>query len=397
VTTASDAAGRRAGASLGAIQPFRVQVSDAVLADLRRRLADTRFPVASPAPGWSEGPPADYIRELLEYWRDGFDWRAQERLINGLPQFRDPAAGDGLHLIHARSAEADAFPLLLIHGWPGSFWEFHRILPLLTDPGAHGADPADAFHVVAPSLPGYGWSAAPGRTGCDPASIAAIFAELMSELGYARYGAQGGDWGARISAQLGVIAADRVAGVHLNFPSFITPGPYQDVAQFSESDRAALHAARAFGIDRAAYLHLQSTRPQTPAYALSDSPAGLAAWIAEKFWEWTDHDGDLRAAVSVEDLLTIITIYWVTNSIGSSMRLYREHGRRPWTTRVPVPAGCAVFPGDTSPPVRGWVEKFLDVRQWTQMPRGGHFAALEEPELLASDIRAFFRPLRNPS
>jgi pimeloyl-ACP methyl ester carboxylesterase len=376
------------------MKPFRVHVAEDALADLGRRIAATRFPPPSPGEAWSDGTSEAYLRELLAYWRDGFDWRAQEERINALSHFQSEADGRKLHFVHARSAEPDALPLLLTHGWPGSFWEFHRIIPLLTDPAAHGGDPRDAFHVVVPSLPGYGWSAIPDKPGCDPAAIARAFAALMANLGYDTYGAQGGDWGARISAQMGVSDADHVVGVHLNFPSFITPPPDFDGSGLDAADRAALEAARAFGRDDAAYLQLQSTRPQTPAFGLSDSPAGLAAWIVEKYREWTDCDGEVDRAIGRDDLLTIITIYWVTNTIGPSMRLYHEHGRRPWNQRVPVPAGCAVFPAETSPPVRSWVERFLDVRQWTDMPRGGHFAALEQPDLLAADIRRFFRPLR---
>jgi pimeloyl-ACP methyl ester carboxylesterase len=374
------------------LKPFHVHVTDDVLLDLRRRLSATRLPPPSPAERWSDGTDSAFLGELLGYWRDGFDWRKQEALINALPQFLAQADDRKLHVVHARSAEADALPLLLIHGWPGSFWEFRRILPLLTDPAAHGGDPRDAFHVVIPSLPGYGWSAVPDTPGCDPAAIAGAFAALMAGLGYDRYGAQGGDWGSRIAAHLGVADAGHVLGLHLNFPSFISPPPDYDGSGLAPADRAALRAARTFAADGLGYLHLQSTRPQTAAFGLSDSPAGLAAWIAEKYREWSD--GDLGTAIDRDDLLTIITIYWVTNTIGPSMRLYREHGRRPWNQQVPVPAGCAVFPAETSPPVRAWVEQFLDVRQWTEMPRGGHFAALEQPALLAADIRKFFRPLR---
>jgi pimeloyl-ACP methyl ester carboxylesterase len=374
------------------VKPFHVHVPDDVLRDLRRRLCATKFPPPSPAEPWSDGTDSAFLGELLEYWRDSFDWRRQEALINALPQFLAEADGRTLQVVHARSAEADALPLLLIHGWPGSFWEFRRILPLLTDPAAHGGDPRDAFHVVIPSLPGYGWSAVPDAPGCDPAAIARAFAALMAGLGYHRYGAQGGDWGSRIAAHLGVADAGHVLGLHLNFPSFISPPPDYDGSALTPADRESLRAGRAFAADGLAYLHLQSTRPQTPAFGLSDSPAGLAAWIAEKYREWSD--GGLGTAIDRDDLLTIITIYWVTNTIGPSMRLYREHGRRPWNQQVPVPAGCAVFPAETSPPVRAWVERFLDVRQWTEMPRGGHFAALEQPGLLAADIRKFFRPLR---
>jgi pimeloyl-ACP methyl ester carboxylesterase len=376
------------------VTPFRVDVPGDVLLDLRRRLSQTRLPPPSPAAPWADGAGDAFLHDLLAYWRDGFDWRKQETLINALPQFTVTAGGRELHVVHARSAEPDAMPLLLIHGWPGSFWEFRRILPMLTDPAAYGGDRRDAFHVVIPSLPGYGWSAVPRAPGCGPAAVAAAFAALMADLGYERYGAQGGDWGSRIAAQVAVTAPGQVAGIHLNFPAFISPPPDFDAAALGPREREALAAGRAFAADGLAYLHLQSTRPQTPAFGLSDSPAGLAAWISEKYREWSDCGGDLYQAVDRDDLLTIITIYWVTNTIGPSMRLYREHGRRPWTQRVPVPAGCALFPAETSPPVRAYVERFLDVRRWTDMDRGGHFAALEQPELLAEDVRAFFRPLR---
>lgn len=376
------------------MKPFRVHVSDDALLDLRRRLSATRFPPLSPSMPWSDGTDSAFLSDLLAYWRDDFHWRKQEALINTLPQFMTSADARELHLVHARSAEAGALPLLLVHGWPGSFWEFRRIIPFLTDPAAHGGNPNDAFHVVIPSLPGYGWSAVPDAPGCDPAAIARAFAALMANLGYRQYGAQGGDWGSRIVAHLGVTDASHLVGVHLNFPGFIAPPPDHDGSGLNQSDLKALRSARAFAADGTGYLHLQSTRPGTPAFGLSDSPAGLAAWIVEKYREWTDCNGDLYSAIDRDDLLTIIMIYWVTNTIGPSMRLYREHGRRPWNQKVPVPAGCAVFPAETSQPVRSWVEQFLDVRQWTDMPRGGHFAALEQPALLAEDIRKFFRPLR---
>lgn len=360
--------------------PFTVSIADEILLDLRHRITRTRFPPPSPAPPWADGTDGDYLRGLLDYWADGFDWRAQERRINALPQFMAVADACRLHFVHLPSPRADALPLLLIHGWPGSFWEFHRIAPLLTD----------RFHLVIPSLPGYGFSSSPTTSGCDPAAIARAFAALMAHIGYQRFGVQGGDWGARIGAHLAVSAPSRVVGLHLNFPGFISPPPDYDGAGLTDADRAALNQGRMFGRDNAAYIALQSTRPQTPAYGLSDSPSGLAAWISEKYREWTDCGGNLDNAISRDDLLTIITIYWVTNTIGPSMRLYREHGRRPWTQDIPVPAACAVFPAEVSPPVRVWVEQFLDIRQWTTMPRGGHFAALEQPELLAADVEQFF-------
>jgi microsomal epoxide hydrolase len=374
------------------VRPFRVHVDDEILGDLHRRIAQTRYPPPSPVESWRDGTSEAYLRDLLEYWRDGFDWRQQEERVNAFPQYRTDAGGRSLHFVHVRSPEPDAMPLLLTHGWPGSFWEFHRIISRLADPGSHGGDPRDAFHVVAPSIPGYGWSAVPDAPGCDPAAVARTFATLMAKLGYERYGAQGGDWGSRVSSEIGVIDRDHVVGIHLNFPGFISPPTDHDGSGFDAADQAALAEARAFGFQGGGYLHLQSTCPQTAAYGLSDSPAGLAGWIVEKYHDWVD--GDLDEVITRDDLLTILTIYWVTNTIGPSMRLYLEHGRRPWNKPVPVPAGCAVFPAETVPPVRAWVERYLDVRQWSEMPHGGHFAALEQPELLVADICQFFRPLR---
>jgi len=378
----------------GRIEPFAVDVDEAVLSDLRRRLERARFPVASPVADWSEGTPQEFLAELVEYWRRDYDWRRNEARLNELPQFRTVVDGLGLHFVHVRSANPDALPLLLTHGWPGSVWEFQRIIPLLVDPTGNGGDAADAFHVVCPSLPGYGFSDPPAEPGCDARRIAAYEAGLMSRLGYERYGVQGGDWGARISAHLAVAHPDRVVGMHLNFPGFIAPPPGFDPSELDAADRLRWQRVREFAADGLAYLQLQSTRPQSLAYGLSDSPVGLAGWLVEKFQAWTDCRGDLGSVLSRDELITNVMIYWCTNSIGSSIRLYRENNRRPWSERVEVPAACALFPAEMSPPIRQWVQRFLDIRQWTEFDRGGHFAALEQPDLLAQDIRRFFRPLR---
>ena len=381
------------------MKPFRVHVTDDVLLDLRRRLSTTRFPPPSPAGPWSDGTDSSFLGGLLEYWRDGFDWRKQEALINDLPQFLAEADGRQLQVVHARSAEADALPLLLIHGWPGSFWEFRRILPLLTDPAAHGGDPRDAFHVVIPSLPGYGWSAGPDAPGCDPAAIARAFAALMSGLGYDRFGAQGGDWGSRIAAHLGVTDAGHVLGLHLNFPSFISPPPDYDGSGLGPADREALRAGRAFAAGGLAYLQLQSTRPQTPAFGLSDSPAGLAAWLIEKLRAWSDRRPDGTSLLDRDAMLTDVTIYWLTGTIGSSMRMYRANEAIPETERsrtIEVPTGYTLFPADIEPPAPdAWLERTTTDLAYVSRPtRAGHFAPIEDPELYARELREFFRPYR---
>jgi len=357
---------------------FRVAVPETELDDLRQRIARTRWPVPSPARPWTDGISGEYLADLLQEWRTEFDWRHQEERINALPQQMVEVAGTRLHVVHARSVKPDATPLLMIHGWPSSFWEFHRILPELSD-----------FHVVVASLPGYGWSDAPARTGWDTGRIAEAFVELMAGLGHRDYLIHGSDWGSRIAARMGIIDAQRVRGVHLAFPGFIMPPPDQSLDDLPAEDQVTLQTVRSFAHDGSAYLQLQATTPQTVAHGLSDSPAGLAAWLVEKYHAWADHDGDVDAVIDRADLLTTLTIYWVTNSIGPSMRLYREHGRRPWSDQVPVPAACCLLPGEPVPPVRSHVERFLDVRQWTRYERGGHFAALEQPGAVAADLRAF--------
>jgi epoxide hydrolase len=374
------------------VEPFVVEVSDEVLDDLSVRLSRLRLPARSPVADWSDGTPEGFLVELLRYWRDDFDWPSQIARINQLAHYRCQIMGQGIHFVHARSANDGALPLLVTHGWPGSVWEFNRIIPMLTDPEAYGGSARDAFHVICPSLPGYGWSDVPSEPGCTPRVIASYEAALMSRLGYTRYGVQGGDWGSRISAFVALDDVAHVVGLHLNTPQFIQPPPDYDGTGLSEADLATLNARRRISAEGSGYRDQQSTRPQTLAYGLSDSPAGLAAWITEKFQAWSD--GGIDASIGRDDLLTNIMIYWCTNTIGSSIRLYKENARQPWTEKILVPAGCAIFPHEVFPPTRGWIERFLDIQRWTVMPRGGHFAALEQPELLVGDIRAFFRPLR---
>jgi microsomal epoxide hydrolase len=379
------------------IAPFRIQVPDAVLSDLKERLARTRFPDEIPGGGWEYGTDLTYHRALVTYWKDAFNWREQERLLNQLPQFKTTIDGVDIHFMHQRSTNPSALPLVLTHGWPGSFIEFTKIVGPLTDPVAHGGRPEDAFHVVAISLPGFGFSGKPRERGFAPVRMAAIIATLMARLGYSRYGAQGGDWGGNISRLLAINDPSHVVGVHSNFCNAGPPPGAQDPnAGVPAPELERMRARQAFFETERGYFLVQSTKPQTVGYGLNDSPAGLAAWIVEKFRSWCDCDGDVEKKFTKDQLLTNITIYWVTETIASSARIYYENQRAAAAQggRVAVPMGCAVFPKEIVLPPRRWVEARDNVTWWTEMPRGGHFAALEEPELLVNDIRGFFRTVR---
>ncbi|MFD0683999.1 epoxide hydrolase family protein [Actinomadura fibrosa] len=372
------------------ITPFRLDVPDADLDDLARRLDAARWPDELPGIGWDHGIPLGRVRDLAEHWRTKYDWRAQEARINAFPQFTTEIDGARVHFLHVRSPEPDALPLVLTHGWPSSFADFLDVIGPLTDPRAHGSDPADAFHVVVPSLPGFTLSGPTRDAGWTVGRIARAWAELMRRLGYERYGAQGGDFGYPISKELGTIAADRVVGVHLNYlPS---PPPGDQEGGLTEEDRARLERQREYVANPAGYWQMQTDRPQTVAYALADSPIGQLAWIADKVTEWTD------PAIGVDDdrLLTTVSLYWLTGTAGSSSRLHRANagsrGGKP--TPCPVPIGVAVFPRDLVLPVRSLVERHFDVVRWTEFDRGGHFPAVEVPDLLTGDVRAFFRGLR---
>ncbi len=380
------------------MEHFEIHVDESVLDDLRERLARTRFPGQLDDAGWDYGTELSYLQELCAYWRERFDWRARERALNTLPQFRTVIEGLNLHFVHARSPHPGAFPLLLTHGWPGSFFEFNKIVEPLTRPEVHGGRIEDAFHVVAPSLPGYGWSEAPRERGFDARRIAAVEAQLMRELGYARYGAQGGDWGAIVTSWLG--ATDpHVAAIHLNMVlAGPPPGEAQPEAGLDREELSDLADLARFRRDEVGYQQIQATRPQTLSYGLSDSPAGLAAWIVEKFRSWSDCDGDVEKRFSKDELLTNVMIYWASGSIASSMRLYyemRAAGADAVPPRVEVPTGCAVFPREIYRAPRRWAEQRYRITRWTRMPRGGHFAALEEPTLLVEDLRTFFREVRD--
>ena len=374
---------------------FRIQVGDDVLTDLRQRLARARLPGEIQGASWDYGTDLRYLRELVEYWRDRFDWRAAERRLNAFDQFITNIDGIDVHFIHQRSRNPNAMPLAITHGWPGSIAEFTKIIGPLTDPVAHGGRADEAFHVVAMSIPGFGFSGKPLERGYGPERIADALAKLMARLGYTRYGVQGGDWGAAISRFAAANDAKHVIGLHSNFclagpPAGATPNDGVPPAELQRT-----RERQAFMDTERGYFLVQSTKPQTIGYALDDSPVGLAAWIVEKFRSWCDCGGDVESKFSKDDLLTNIMLYWVTQSGASSARIYFENQRAPnQPGRVTVPTACAVFPKEISIPPRRWVEQQYNLTRWTEMPRGGHFAAMEQPDLLVDDIRAFFRPLR---
>jgi microsomal epoxide hydrolase len=378
-------------------RPFTIHVPDEALDDLRVRLERIRWPDENPGDGWQYGSDLAYMKTLAAYWREKYNWRQHEARLNRLPQFVASVDGIDLHFIHEPGVGPNPLPLLLSHGWPGSIVEFERLIPLLTDPGRYGGDPLDAFTVVAPSLPGYTFSFQPGQPRLNIAAIASVFAKLMAEvLGYQRFAAQGGDWGAYISAQLGAAHVDRVLGIHvtlLSGPRGEPPAPQTD------EERAFVAELQHWRREEQGYGMIQGTKPQTLAYALTDSPLGLAAWIVEKFRTWSDCGGDVEQRFSKDVLLTNVMLYWVTGAINSSFWPYWALRHEPWplSEKNPVraPTAYASFPKEILHPQRAWVEPiYPNLRRWTMMPAGGHFAALEEPEALAADIRAFFRELR---
>jgi pimeloyl-ACP methyl ester carboxylesterase len=378
------------------ITPFRVDVPPADLADLRARLAKTRWPDQPADAGWRLGAPVDYVRELAEHWRTSFDWRAQEERINGFPQFLTEIDGTTVHFLHVVSPEPDATPVLLTHGWPGSIVEFLDVIGPLSDPRAYGGDPADALTVVVPSIPGYGFSGPTPSPDWGPDRIARAFASLMTRLGYERFGAHGGDWGATISRELAVQFPERLLGIHVTMLASAVARSEADLEGLTGPDlevaRRSLAKGRAFSATGTAYAMLQATKPQTLAYGLHDSPAGQLAWIAEKFRSFSNTTEDL---IDRDDLLADVSIYWFTETANSSARLYAAltggWGAPPAPNRVPT--GVASFPDDIGLPVRALAERTDKIVHWTEFPRGGHFPALEEPDALIGDIRAFFRSL----
>ena len=380
-------------------RPFEVRVDDEVLDDLRQRLDSTRWPDEIPGSGWDYGSNLDYLMELVEYWRTGFDWRVQEKLLNSYNHFKTEVDGLDVHFLREDGKGPNPMPLVITHGWPSCFFEMYKIVPLLSDPGSHGGDPADAFDVIAPSLPGFGFSDLSTQRGMEIQRVADMWAKLMTaNLGYSRFAAQGGDIGAGVTSRLGYSHPESMVGIHLT--SITRPTPYlgQGSRELTEAEQALIDQRERWQQDEGGYTHIQGTKPQTLSYGLNDSPAGLAAWIVEKYRTWSDCGGNVEARFTKDELLTIVTIYWVTQTISSSTRMYYENQRKLWVMGrdelVRVPSGMALFPQEISRPPREWAERSYNVCRWTEMPRGGHFAALEEPELLAEDIRAFFRPLR---
>ena len=377
---------------------FQVNVPDEVLEDLQRRLWHARLPDAGGQPESQEGIDPRYLAELVDYWLNRFDWRACEGAINRMPQFRARVAGVRIHFVHRRGQGPRPLPVMLTHGWPGSFLEMEKILPLLTDPAAHGGSSDDAFDVVAPSLPGFGFSELP-PSGLNAFQIADIWRELMAGLGYDRFGVQGGDFGASINTALGLRHPSSLFGIHLNYiPGSLTPYLGAGAAPLSERERAFQASAAAWYETSGAYAHVQRTRPWTLACALEDSPAGLAAWIVEKFVEWGDCGGNVETRFSKDQLLSNVMLYWVTRSVYPASRMYGAMRRHPLAFSegdfIDVPTGIARLPREAPFPPREWIERAYRVVHWSDLPSGGHFAAMEEPERLVEDIRAFFRPLR---
>jgi pimeloyl-ACP methyl ester carboxylesterase len=375
-----------------AMEPSPIAVPDADLDDLRARLRRTRWPEAETVDDWSQGIPLAYVCELCEHWAGAYDWRATEARLNALGPFRTEIDGLGIHGLHVRSPEPGALPLVLTHGWPGSVIEFLDVIGPLADPVAHGGDAADAFHVVVPALPGYGFSDKPSAPGWNVERIGQGWAELMARLGYDRYGAQGGDWGAMVTTAVAAADPDHVAGVHVNMP---VAAPVAGEGGLDEEAARALAAYEEHRRWGTGYSKQQSTRPQTLGYGLVDSPAGQCAWIVEKFWAWTDCDGHPENAVARDALLDNVMLYWLPGAGASSARLYWESFRSPALEPVTVPSGVSLFPKEIMCPPRAWVEaRFTDLRHWNELDRGGHFAAMEQPDLFVDELRTFFRTVR---
>lgn len=375
------------------MEPFRIAVGDEVLDDLKARLRNTRWPEAELVDDWSQGIPLRWTMDICRYWAEAYDWRAREARLNRFAQFKTEIDGLGIHFLHVRSPHADAMPLIVTHGWPGSIVEFQKVVEPLTNPTAFGGDAADAFHLVCPSLPGFGFSDKPPVTGWGVDRIASVWAKLMARLGYSSYGAQGGDWGSAVTTSLGAQDPDHCAGIHITLAMGVRPNVEGEP---SLEEARALKGIKYYRDRDSGYSKQQSTRPQTLAYGLTDSPAGQAAWILEKFWAWTDCDGDPHNVLTRDEMLDNVMLYWVTATAASSARLYWESfGRARQSGNVTIPTGVAVFPREIVPPVRRWMEStYTDIRHWSEMPKGGHFAAFEQPELFVREVRDFFRRLR---
>ena len=372
---------------------FVIDIPDADLDDLRHRLARTRWPEPATVDDWSQGVPLGYLRELCEYWRDDYDWRAREARLNDFPQFITDIGGLPIHFIHVRSSHDGALPLVITHGWPGSIVEFCKVIGPLTDPVAHGGQADDAFHVVCPSLPGYAFSGKPSRPGWGTAHTADAWDELMTGLGYQRYGAQGGDWGAQVTTGLAMRHPGHLVGIHLNMP-IVIPDP-ATMNDLTEAEQAALASLDHYSKQDSGYAKQQSTRPQTIGYGLLDSPAGLCAWIIEKFWSWTDSDGNPANVLTRDEMLDNVMLYWLPGTGASAARMYWESLAKPLLGPVEVPVGCSIFPKEIIRSSRRWAEKqFADLRYWNEPAKGGHFAAFEQPAAFVDEVRAAFRAFR---
>jgi pimeloyl-ACP methyl ester carboxylesterase len=372
-------------------EPFVARTTPVELADLRARLRATRWPDAPEDAGWALGTDLGYLHELVDYWAEEFDWPAQEAALNNLPRFRVRLGDVRMHFVHARAA-GPALPLVLGHGWPDSFWRYTKVIPHLTDPGAHGADPTDAFDVVVPDMPGYGYSDRPAIP-LDAVAVADLWAELMGALGYPRFGAAGGDMGSHVCRYLALNHADRVLAVHRTDAGL----PVHPPADLTPEERDWFRGAQVWAATEGAYAAMHRSKPQTAAFGLTDSPAGLGAWIVEKLRAWSDCGGEIERRFTKDEILTNVTIYWLTGTIGSAMRMYAANAAIPpaqHTRRVEVPSGFALFAGDVVRPPRAWLERTANVVRVTEPSRGGHFAPFEEPELYAEELRAFFRPYR---
>lgn len=375
------------------VEPFLVEVPPAEIDDLMDRLRRTRWPEPATVEDWSQGVPLQYLQQLCQYWMGEYDWNARQKYLNSFPQYRTEIDGLGIHFLHVPSPHADALPLVLTHGWPGSFVEFLDVVGPLTDPTAHGGDRADAFHVVVPSLPGYAFSDKPSAPGWGIETTARAWARLMARLGYNRYGAQGGDWGSMVTTSLGQVDSDHVAGIHLNMVIGL-PGP--DDGELTEQEQAALASVQEYSAKDSGYSKQQSTRPQTLGYGLVDSPAGQCAWILEKFWSWTDTGGDPVAALGADRILDNIMLYWLPATAASSARMYWESFRNPPLGPVDVPMGASVFPREIFRPSRRWAARqYRDIRYWGEPSVGGHFAAFEQPAIFVEELRRFFRTVRS--
>ncbi|TGD76229.1 epoxide hydrolase [Mangrovimicrobium sediminis] len=381
---------------------FEIAIPDAELEDLRYRLAHTRWPDDFANDDWRYGVNADYLKQLVQHWLEHYDWRARERMMNALPQFRTEINGVPVHFVHQRGKGPKPIPLILNHGWPWTFWDFHKIIGPLTDPAAHGGDPADAFDIVAPSLPGYAFSTPLRKTGVNFWNTADLWVKLMQQLGYERFGSQGGDWGSFLSAQLGHKYAERLIGVHLHTPAplhFMSGRGYPK-EDFSEDEQDKVQKMRRFAMGETGYMALQQTKPQTPAVGLNDSPAGLLGWIVEKRRTWSDCGGDVESRFTRDELIDTVMLYWVTQSYHSSARFYYEGAHDLWQPAherspcVEAPTAIAILPGEITYPPRKFAERYYNLQRWTEFPEGGHFAAMEVPELLVEDLRAFFRDKR---